>query len=56
MSDFVQGIMLGVALALAAGALAMYLSRVNAAPPGQAEEPTGRKQDDRPKSIRERRS
>jgi hypothetical protein len=34
MSDFVAGILLGVALALAAGALALWLSRVNAGPGG----------------------
>lgn len=45
MSDFVQGILLGVALALAAGGLALYLGRVHSEPGGRADELSGR--DDR---------
>jgi MFS superfamily sulfate permease-like transporter len=36
MSEFVQGILVGVVLACAAAALALYLARVNAGPPGRA--------------------
>jgi hypothetical protein len=41
MSEFVQGILLGVALALGAGAIALYMGRVNSGSGGRADEHSG---------------